>query len=199
MQEVIFKPKYPSQLTLGALVLVPIEFYILWQIFSVKAVSPENFFAAVFFGLLLAVPPLAYVKRIVFRAKDFTIERYVLPAKTIGYADVVDVGKMVIKTRKGDLSFRTMLNADEVNNVLAGLIEQGKINRHQFENKVESRAALFGKAVMPAGIISLVLWGITFFLFPYEDSFFRDLSLIAFFLPVYIVVYQVLKNRAGNQ
>jgi hypothetical protein len=38
-----------------------------------------------------------------------------------------------------------------------------------------------------------------FFVFPYKDSFFRDISLVGFFLPVYVVVYQVLKNRADNQ
>jgi hypothetical protein len=199
MQEIVFKPKYPPQLTFGALVFVPIEFYILWQVFSGKNASPENIFGAVFFGFLLIVPPFAYVKRMVFRANDFSIEKFILPTKIIEYSDVIDVGAMVLKTRNGDLSLRTMTNSDELSKILAGLIEQGKINRHQLENKVASRAIIIRKAIMPAGIISLVLWVVTFFAFPYKDSFFRDLSLLGFFIPVYIVVYQVLKKRAGNQ
>lgn len=199
MQEVIFKPKYPAQLTFGSFVLIPIEFYILWQIFSGKDASPENIFGAVFFGLLLVIPLFAYVKKIVFRVNNFSVEKFVLPTKTIEYTDITDVGATVLKTRTGGLSLRAMTNADELSSILAELIKQGKINRHQLENKVDSRAIIFRKALMPAGIISLVLWVVTFFAFPYKDSFFRDLSLLGFFIPVYIVVYQILKKRAGNQ
>jgi hypothetical protein len=199
MQEIVFKPKYPPQLTFGSLVFIPIEFYILWQIFSGKDASPENIFGAVFFGLLLIILPFAYIKRMVFRANNFSIEKFILPTKTIEYSDVTDVGAMALKTRNGDLSLRTMVNSDELSNIFAGLIEQGKINRHQLENKVDSRAMIFRKAIKPAGIISLALWVVMFFVFPYKDSFFRDISLVGFFLPVYVVVYQVLKNRADNQ
>ena len=199
MQEIVFKPKYPPQLTFGTLVLTPIEFYILWQILAGKDPSPENIFGAVFFGLLLIIPPFAYIKRMVFRTNNFSIEKFILPTKTIEYSDVTDVGAMVLKTRKGGLSLRTMTNSDELSKILAELIKQGKINRLQLENKVDSRSIIVRKALIPAWVISFIIWGITFFMFPYKDSFFRDLSIIGIFFPVYVVVYQVLKNRADNQ
>lgn len=199
MQQNIFKPKYPTKLYLALVVLIPIEVFLLWQVISGRDTSAENVFGAGFFGLMLALMPFVFVKRIVFDAHSFSIEKYLWPAKTIEYTDVVDIGTTVIKTRHGSLAIQSMLNADELRNILTGLIERGKISRYQIENKVIAQEVIGRKALLPAGIIAFILWAITFFVWPYEDSLFRDLSLVMFFIPSYFVVYRFLKDRAENQ
>ena len=199
MQQNIFKPKYPAKLFLGLVVLIPLEVFVLWQLLSGKSTSPENIFMAGFFGLILVLMPYAFVKRIVFNTHSFSIEKYLWPAKTIEYTDVVDIGTTLIKTRNGSFAIQSMMNADELRNILTGLIEQGRISRYQIENKVVAQEVISRKALLPAGIISFILWAVTLFVWPYEDSLFRDLSLLVFFVPSYIVVYRFLKDRAENQ
>jgi len=170
----------------------------MWQLLSGKDTSPENIFGAGFFGLMLALMPFVFVKRIVFNATSFSIERYLWPAKTIEYSEVIDIGTTMIRTRNGNLVIQSMRNGDELRKILTDLVEQGKINRYQIENKVIAQEVISKKALLPAGIISFLLWTITFFVWPYEESLFRDLSLLVFFIPIYIVVYRFLRNRTEN-
>lgn len=199
MQQNVFKPRYPVRLYLGLILLIPVESFLLWQLLSGTDTSPETIFIAGFFGLMLAIMPYAFVKRIVFDSHSFSIEKYLWPTKTIEYTDVVDLGTTMIKTRKGSFAIQSMMNADELRKILTGLIEQGKISHYQIENKVVAQEIISRKALLPAAIISFVLWFISSFIWPYEESFFRDLSLFVFFVPTYIVVYRFLRNRAESQ
>ena len=92
-----------------------------------------------------------------------------------------------------------MTNADKLRAILRELIEQGKISRYQTENKVVVQEIISRKALMPAGIISFILWIGGLRIWHPEDSLFRDLSFSAFFVPMFIVVYLFLKSRVENQ
>ncbi len=200
MQEKIFQPKYSAILYFGLFSLVLLELIMLWQFISGKNSSSTSIFFAVFLGLIDAIIPFVIIKRIVFSANAFTVEKFLLPTKTIEYTDVVDIGTTIIKTKNGNLAiYRSLLNSNELRNILTGLIEQGKISSTQIENKVKSQEIRSGTAYFFAMIISLVLWGVTFIIWPYKDLLFRDLSLLGFLIPIYIVVYWVLKNRADRQ
>ncbi len=50
MEETIFKPKYPSRLYLGFVVIIPLEAFALWSVFSSYDKSAEIIFMA---GLLV--------------------------------------------------------------------------------------------------------------------------------------------------
>ena len=179
--------------------MVPLELFLLWQLLSGKDTSPANILGAVFFGLILMITPYALIKRIVFDASSFSVEKYFWPTKTIEYAEVVDIGTTMIKTRHGNIGLQSMMNTDELRTLLRELIERGKISRYQIENKVVAQEIISKKALLPAGIISFILWAVTLFVWPYEDSLFRDLSFLAFFIPIYLVVYWLLKRRVENQ
>jgi hypothetical protein len=200
MQEEIFQPKYSAKLYFGLLCVIPFEFFMLWQIISGKDSSLVIIFMAAFFGILVATIPYVFIKRIVFTANAFQIEKFLGPTRTIEYTEVVDIGITTIKTKKGNLAIpRFMLNSIELRNILTGLIEQGKISSFQIENKLISQELISRKAARPAVIISFVLWVVSSIIWPYKDSLFRDLSLLGFFFPIYFVVYLVLKNRADSQ
>jgi hypothetical protein len=199
MQQQIFKPKYPGTIFLGFLLIVSIEAYLLWQILSGIDASSGNVLAAVIFGLGIIIMPYAVVKRIVFGSQSFSIEKYFWPTKTIDYTEVTDVGPALIKTRKGGFSFRSMNNAEELHNILTGLIERGKINRYQIENEAVNLENIGKKALLPAGIVSFVLWAVIFIVWPYKESLFRDLSILLIFVPTYFLVYQFMKSRVKSQ
>jgi hypothetical protein len=199
MQQQIFKPKYPRAIFLGFLLIVSIEAYLLWQILSGIDASSGNVLAAVIFGLGIIIMPYAVVKQIVFGSQFFSIEKYFWPTRTIEYTDVIDVGTALIRTQKGSFAFRSMSNAEELHNILTGLIEQGKINRYQIENKAVNLENVGKKALLPAGIISFILWTVIFIVWQYKESLFRDLSIVLIFVPIYFLVYQFLKGRVKSQ
>ncbi len=195
MQEKIFTPRYTAKLYFGLFCLVLLELIMLWQFISGKNSSTTSIFFAAFLGLIDAILPFVIIKRIVFSAKAFTVEKFLLPSKTIEYTEVVDIGITVIKTKNGNLAILPMLNSVELRNILSGLIEQGKINSYQIENKLVSQEVNSRKATILSGIISIVLWVVPSVIWPYKDSLFRDLIFLVFFIPIYILIYRVLKNR----
>lgn len=199
MQQQIFEPKYPTKMY-SLILFIPMAVFFLWKLVAGKDTSAENIFAVIFSVLILALVPYALVKRIVFDANGFSIEKYIWPTKTIAYADVIDIGLTVIKTRSGRIGIGAMINADELHNVFGELIEQGKISRYQVENKIVAEENISRKALLPAVITSSVLWMVIMpFIWPYDESLFRSLSFLAFFTPVYIIVYWFLKNRSESQ
>lgn len=199
MKQQIFEPKYPTKMY-SLILFIPMAAFFLWKLVAGKDTSTENIFATIFSVLILALAPYALVKRIVFDANAFSIEKYIWPTNTIAYADVIDIGLTVIKTRSGRIGIGAMVNADELHNIFGELIEQGKINRYQIENKIVVEENISRKALLPAVITSSVLWVVIMpFIWPYEESFFRGLSFFAFFIPIYIVVYWFLKSRSDNQ
>ena len=199
MQQTVFKPKYPVRMYLGLFLTILIELYLLSQLLSGADTRPDSIFLAGLFGLILAIAPYTFVKRIVFDTHSFSIEKYLWPTKTIEYTDVLDIGTTLIKTRNGNVSIQLMSNADELRTIFSELIQQGKISHYQLENKVATQEILSQKALLPAAIISFVLWGVTSFIWPYEKLLFRYLSFLVFFVPTYIVIYQVLKSRAESK
>jgi hypothetical protein len=199
MQETIFKPKYPPRFLLGLVIIILIEAFMLWNIISNQDRSIETVFGAGFFGLMILVMPFVFIRRIVFENQSFAIEKYLLPSKTIEYSDVVDIGNTLIKTRQGNIPIQAMVNSDELITLLNKLLNEGKINSYQIENKLVGQEVLSRKAVMPATIISIILWVATLFFFPYEKSMFRDLSFLLFWIPIYILVYRFMKKKVDNQ
>ena len=198
MEEKNFKPKYTGKLYFGLLCVVLFDFLMLWQIISGKDSSPVTIIFAAFITLIIAVSPYVFMKRIVFKANAFTVEKFLWPTKTIEYTDVVDIGTTIIKTKNGNLAIsRSILNSNELRNILTGLIEQGKISSYQIENKLVSQEKMSRKARTLAIIISTVLWVVTTLIWPYRDSLFRDLILLVFFIPIYIVIYTVLKKTSN--
>jgi hypothetical protein len=194
MEEKIFEPKYTAKLYFGLLSIVLFDFLMLWQIISGKDSSPVTIIFAAFITLFIAVLPYVFMKRIVFKANAFTVEKFLWPTKTIEYTEVVDIGTARIKTKNGNLSLQAMMNSDELRNILTGLIKQGKISSYQIENKLVSQEKMSRKARTLAIIFSTVLWVVTTLIWPYRDSLFRDLILLVFFIPIYIVIYMVLKK-----
>jgi hypothetical protein len=199
MQNKVFRARYPFKLYLGLFFMIPMEIYLLWQIFSGRHHSAETILLAAIFGLAIPLVPLIFISRIIFSENSFTLEKLGWPSKTIDYADVVDIGATMLKTRKGNVSFQAMTNSDELREILDGLVKKGMINRYQIEGKALAAEVMSRKAIVPAAIIAFILWGIALVIWPYEDSFFRDLSLVGFFIPAYIVAYKILKDRADDQ
>jgi hypothetical protein len=199
MQDTIFKPKYSSRLYLGFVFLIPLEAFALWSIFSISAKSAEMIFWAGFFGLMILLMPFVFIKQITFKGHSFSIEKYVLPPKTIDYSDVIDIGNTAIKTKHGSIAIRSMKNSEELTDLLKKLIVEGKISTYQIENKLVVQENLSRKAILPSGIIASVLWFAFLFFFPYEKSLFRDLSILLFWIPTYILVYRFMKSKAENQ
>ena len=53
MQETIFNPKYSSRLYLGFVLIIPLEAFALWSVFSGSEMKAEMIFMAGFFGLMV--------------------------------------------------------------------------------------------------------------------------------------------------
>ena len=199
MHEAVFKPKYPFRFLLGLAFIIPLEAFMLWEVFTKQDKSIETIFGAGFFGFMVLLMPFVFIRRIIFENQSFTIEKYLLPAKTIDYSDVVDIGNTIIKTRYGNISTQAMENSEELNNLMKKLVSEGRINSYQIENKLVGQEVLSRKAVMPASIISVIIWIASLFFFPYEKSMFRDLSFLLVWIPIYFLVYRFMKNKADNQ
>ena len=198
MQETVFKPNYPLHLYLGLVGIIPMEAFALWSLFSSSNKSAEMIFAAGFFGLIILLMPFVLIKRIRFESHSFTIEKYSLPPKTIDYSNVIDIGETGVKTKQGSIVISGMENSEELTSLLKKLISEGKINSHQIENKLVGQEVLSRKAVMPASIISIIIWIVSLFFFPYEKSMFRDLSFLLIWTPIYLLIYRLMKNKADN-
>lgn len=164
------------------------------------------------FGLIVLVPFVVWVlhlliRRIVFSQSTFYIEKYTWPSKRIKYSDVIDLGNTRIKTRNGDVILAGMSNAPELIEQFRELIEQGKINKGQIENKLVQEEATFRKSIIPALFVSFILWALVLYFWPYHHLIFNDggiwqflfgvLFLLVVIFLVVLLITQWLFKKAG--
>ncbi|KAF0107819.1 MAG: hypothetical protein FD146_1450 [Anaerolineaceae bacterium] len=147
------------------------------------------------------------IRQIVFTPSAFIVERYIWPSRAFAYTDVIDIGILKIKTRKGYIVFSSMSNRAEAIKLFKQLIEQDKIHPHQIENRIFAEETIHYKVIIPSIVISLILWGVFVFFWRYYQFRFSELgnlliyalSFVPIFLLVYYIVYWITKERLKNQ
>jgi len=139
------------------------------------------------------------VRYFVFSTSSFTIVRYIMPAININYADVTDIGISKIKTKNGVISLAGIANVDEIFQKLHDLIDQGTFNPNHLENKLTTKDVIWHKSILPSLIISLPLWILLFYFWPFYKAWFTPLVLsLAGGLVLYLVtslVQWVIRKR----
>ncbi len=205
MKNPTFKPRYSFRnfwdvITLGLLLFFSAVFFYLKTGFSPMTIL----------DLIILVPFIVWVlhvliRRIVFSQSTFYVERYTWPSKRIKYSDVLDLGKIRIKTRKGDVILAGISNAPELIEQFEELIEQGRIDKGQIEGKLVQEEATFRKSIIPASVVSFILWALALYLWPYHHPVFNKdgiwlllfgilVSLPIIFLVVLLVTQLIIKK-----
>jgi hypothetical protein len=154
MKKSIFRPRYSFKNFLDVITLGLLLFFTLAFSYLKKGLTPTNIFGWIFLGFFVVFILHFLIRRIVFSESTFYIERYFWSSKKIGYTDVIDLGNTKIKTRRGEISFAGMSNAPELLAQFTRLIEQGKIEQNQIENKVVVQETIFRKSIIPALVVT---------------------------------------------
>ena len=177
MKNLIIKPKYSFK-SLWDVILLSLVL-IFSFIFSVMRLG----FSLETLSLLIALIGFCFwwmhslIRNFIFTSSSFTMVRYIMPPKTIDYAEITDVGNTKIKTKIGSIYFSGITNIGEIIDGFNDLINQGKINRNQLEKKVRIEEITLRKSTLPALIISLPFWGILFYFWPFHGMWFSPLGL----------------------
>lgn len=139
MSEIIFTPKYSTKLYFSTAAAVLVEIFLLGQIISGWDRSPINILSALFFGSLVALLPIKLIKRIAFDKESFTIEKFLWPAQTIQYTDLVAVEPTKIKTRNNSFVIEAMTNSRELRKILNGALRDAN---HRIESEINSQRGI---------------------------------------------------------
>jgi hypothetical protein len=202
MKKIIFRPRYSFKNFLDVITLGLLLFFMLVFTYLKKGLTPTSIFGWIFLGFFVVFVLHFLIRRIVFSQSTFYVERYFWPSKTFEYTDVIDLGKTKIKTRRGEIYFAGMSNVPELIAQFTKLIEQGKIKQEQIANKVVVQETIFRKSIIPAFVVTFILWILVIFLWPYHGSRFGSLglgfSLFAIFLIVMLTTQWIIKKRANK-
>ncbi len=185
MSETIFRPKYsPSGSfdVLGLTVLMMIALLFSFIKLGVGLSTVLGFTVLFFFTANFSQ---LYIRQIIFTHSYFIVEKYVWPSKKIAYSDVVDLGPSKVKTRRGDVSFAAMSNAAQLHSLFSELIQEGRIDKNLFENKVVVEELALKKSILPTVVISLILNGLFLVYWFYDQSRF---SILGFWLAIILIM-----------
>lgn len=98
--------------------MIPTEAFVLWDIFANNNKTLETFLVAGILVLLIVLMPFILIRQIKFENRSFTVEKYLLSARTIDYSDVTEIGMTSIKTKQGNIPTQFMRNAAELRSLL---------------------------------------------------------------------------------
>ena len=202
MKDTTIKPKYSFK-SLWDVILIS-----LGLIFSIVFIAKRLGFGLEVLSFLLAFILFCFwwihflIRKIVFAHSSFTVVLYIMPPKTIKYAEIKDIGNTKIETKIGNISLAGMTNPDEIINKFNDLINQGKVSRNQLEKKVRIEEMVWRKSMLPSLIISLPFWVIMFYYWPFHKMWFSPLSFgLACGLVLFLVssiVQWVVKKKQTN-
>jgi hypothetical protein len=203
MQETSFYPKYTIRgssdvLSISLLLILALLFSFL----RLGAIL-GNIVGLGFLVFFIVLCSRLYIRRLLFTPSYFLVERYVWPSIKIDYTDVIDLGLSKIKTRKGEISFAAMSNVAELYSLFFELIQQGKINVDQFENKAIGEELILDKTFLPSLVISAVLSGIFLVYWFFHQSRFSLLGMMIVLgliaVVVSLVVNWIYKKRMNGR
>jgi hypothetical protein len=203
MQETSFYPRYRIRDSSDVLSLS--LFLSMALLYSFLRLGPilGNKVGLVFLVSFIAWFSRLYIRRILFTASSFLVERYVWPSKEIDYSDVIDLGSSKVKTRKGEISFAAMSNIAELHSLFFELMRQGKIDINQFENKAIGEELVLQKSFWPSLVISAILSGIFLVYWFFHQWRFSLLDILIVLglivLVVSSVVHWIYKKRMSRQ
>ena len=118
MKTTIFKPKYKVSHFVSLVMSVLLEIYLLYGIIFCHNRDGGIIFFAIFWWFVIAGFLFLHVKRITLNDQSLTIEKYLLPAKTIAYKDIVTVDDEFIRARKGIVSLNWVVNVEVFHRLL---------------------------------------------------------------------------------
>jgi hypothetical protein len=199
MSEIIFIPKYTTKHRLTPPVLIPFTIFVLGLVISGADRRIEAILFAVFLCVITASLPYTFIKRIVFTEHAFAIEKFLWPTKIIEYTEVSDLSGSTIKTRNGNVLIGSVVNSDELLNIFTQLIEQGKISRHQIENKLIAQENRMLWTSLISAFLGLGLRVLVDNFWPYDNRFSSDIRFLGIAILLYFVISQFMKMRSENQ
>ena len=85
-------------------------------------------------GLFLALSP----HTLRFDGSGFRTDRYVFPSRRFAYSDVIDIGALSVRTRRGRIRLVNTSNGEEVKAAFDRLVAFGMVPEFQLEGRVES-------------------------------------------------------------
>lgn len=180
--EITFRPRYGWRYRF-ALGFLPIMLALcLFVLFTKGAKDPKIYLvlACVFAGgIVLAATT---IRRIRFGSR-IIVERYLFPPRVIDYSDIVDIGIIHIKLKKGQLSFPQIQNVDELHEIFDDVMRRGAMSPGQIEGTLAGKEAIGAVASFVAMVIAIVVTLILYFVRPrWLHLDFRLVTLIVFAL-----------------
>lgn len=194
--ETVFVPRYEWRHKVGV-IAGPLLFAVCVFLALKKGVGdPKLVMAIAFFGLCTIAVPFMVIRRIRFGDR-IIVDRYLFPSRRFSYGDVVDLGVMSIRMRKGWISLYQMKNSAELLDIFESLKRSGRLVDTQIEGTLAAKELLAWSAgafaFVPAVVGSVVLA----FLGPHWLRIDGRLVFLAVYLLCYAVTYAVMRRRSA--
>jgi len=193
MQDSEFRPSYSFRglwdvllISLGLLIVALFEF---WKL----GLELGTFSTIIGFLLFCYWWMHNLIRRIVFSHSSFTVTGFFIPQQTIAYLEIIDLSYSTIKTKRGNISLAGMENSRELRRLLADLLAEGKIDPEELKWELIDKETRFRKASLPSLIISLPLWALLFYFWPYHHYWFSPWSLGASSALIFYVVNSIVQ------
>lgn len=186
-----FIPTYawPHRLGLGIVLLAAVSLGVL----AVGGRREPGLVAlAVILGVVAVLIPFVHVRRIHLGSR-IRVDRYLLPARFVEYAEVRDIGISSIQTARGKIALYGMQNADDLFGLLDRAIERGALSESQLAGELAWREAVAWEAASYAFLPSLALAGVILKFAPFSLPLDARWRMVIYFTPTYFAVYWVAK------
>jgi len=198
MEQRIYKPAYSFEFYFAILLAFSVvgAIFIGWY-FGFNVFIPEVLLVGIMFLFFILQLPITFIRQIEFRYDGFLIKRYLLPEKMEYYTNIVDVHDTSIKISRITYTFKPLFvkNANGLFRIIDGLVSEGKINRHQFSGEISRHNQTYRHAILPSGIIAIILWAFLQYTYPSLQNYFGKTGFILLFLPISLLVSSLIKAK----
>jgi len=156
------------------------------------------YLCAAFFGLCTVVLFVKPVRRIRFGAR-ISVHRYVLRPREFEYADILDIGVMSIKTKRGSISLYQMKNADELYSLFEEAMRRGALSEEQVAGTLATHEVLSWAAASYAAVPSIVVAVVLVWASPIPLNMDGRLSFLLYWIPIYCFAYLIAKRIISRE
>jgi len=197
MEEVIFIPRYERRLKVAfaicTVMVIGSWVMVLRDPGSISG-DLDLLVALILFSILVPAFPSLIPRRIHF-GSEMTIDYYAFRKKSIRYDEITDVTGWGVYTRRGNIPFKNLINADELTALLEQKIEEGALDARQLTGDAFRKEYVALKATLPSVLLTVVIAGaLAYAGTPFAVKY-PMLTLLGIFIVLYTAFYFIYKLK----
>jgi hypothetical protein len=191
----VFKPKYELGMNFSAIFIPIMTVVSIFVVVKLDLRELPAYGLIALFSILTLSMPFTRIRQIRFSDKMY-VDQFILAPREIDYKDIIDVGIITVKTKRGNISLYKIENTKQFYEFLKDAMAQNQVSESQLEGKLAKREVISWTSSIYAQLIAIPITLLLVWWSPTCIKFLGKFTFLTVFLAIFAPIYWIVRHRS---